>query len=266
MNANAYGGELARVLEWVDVVSAGGTERAGPDQLGFAYRRSNLRPGEVVARASFALDRGAERRGQGDAGRHARAAQGRAAVRDQDVRLDLQEPRRPAGRGPDRRPAARRGRLPRAADRRRRASRPSTRTSSRTTATRRTADVIALMAEGRRRVQGAVRRRARARGAGARAGRVPARLEPGDERADSTAAAAGRGGVATGDAGCAAPRPRRGARPAGGPGRCVLLARRRGCGCATPRWSPSSSVTITGVSGPDAGQIRSALDARPPAT
>ena len=55
MNANAYGGELARVLEWVDVVSAEGTERRAPDELGFAYRRSNLGAGEVVARASFAL-------------------------------------------------------------------------------------------------------------------------------------------------------------------------------------------------------------------
>ena len=55
MNANAYGGELDRVLEWVDVVSAAGTDRRSPDQLGFAYRRSNLQPGEVVARASFAL-------------------------------------------------------------------------------------------------------------------------------------------------------------------------------------------------------------------
>ena len=55
MNANAYGGQLGRVLEWVDVVTAAGTQRRGPDSLGFAYRRSNLRPGEVVARASFTL-------------------------------------------------------------------------------------------------------------------------------------------------------------------------------------------------------------------
>ncbi len=55
MNANAYGGELARVLEWVDVVGPAGTERRVPHELGFAYRRSSLRPGEVVARASFAL-------------------------------------------------------------------------------------------------------------------------------------------------------------------------------------------------------------------
>jgi UDP-N-acetylenolpyruvoylglucosamine reductase len=55
MNANAYGGQLARALEWVDVATAAGTDRREPDQFGFEYRRSNLRPGEVVARASFQL-------------------------------------------------------------------------------------------------------------------------------------------------------------------------------------------------------------------
>ena len=55
MNANAYGGELARALEWVDVTSAAGTARRTPDELGFAYRRSGLQAGEVVARAAFAL-------------------------------------------------------------------------------------------------------------------------------------------------------------------------------------------------------------------
>jgi UDP-N-acetylmuramate dehydrogenase len=55
MNANAYGGQLARVLEWVNVCGATGVERREPGQLGFSYRRSNLRPGEVVSRASFAL-------------------------------------------------------------------------------------------------------------------------------------------------------------------------------------------------------------------
>jgi UDP-N-acetylenolpyruvoylglucosamine reductase len=58
MNANAYGGELRRVLEWVDICSAQGPERRAPGELGFAYRRSNLRPGEVVARASFRLFEG----------------------------------------------------------------------------------------------------------------------------------------------------------------------------------------------------------------
>ncbi len=55
MNANAYGGELARVLEWVDVCTAAGSERRAPAQLGFGYRRSNLAAGEVVARACFQL-------------------------------------------------------------------------------------------------------------------------------------------------------------------------------------------------------------------
>ncbi len=55
MNANAYGGELARVLEWVEVCTGSGATRRTPAELGFEYRRSNLEPGEVVARASFAL-------------------------------------------------------------------------------------------------------------------------------------------------------------------------------------------------------------------
>jgi UDP-N-acetylenolpyruvoylglucosamine reductase len=55
MNANAYGGQLARTLEWVDIVSAEGSERRRREQLGFGYRRSNLGGGEIVARASFLL-------------------------------------------------------------------------------------------------------------------------------------------------------------------------------------------------------------------
>jgi UDP-N-acetylmuramate dehydrogenase len=55
MNANAYGGQLAQVLEWVDVCTARGTDRRQPEQLGFEYRKSNLKPGEIVARAAFQL-------------------------------------------------------------------------------------------------------------------------------------------------------------------------------------------------------------------
>lgn len=55
MNANAYGGQLGEILEWVDVCSATGRERRGPGQLGFSYRSSNLSAGEVVSRASFRL-------------------------------------------------------------------------------------------------------------------------------------------------------------------------------------------------------------------
>jgi UDP-N-acetylenolpyruvoylglucosamine reductase len=58
MNANAYGGELARVLEWVDVVTPAGSARWLPARLGFAYRSSDLGPGEIVARASFRLSPG----------------------------------------------------------------------------------------------------------------------------------------------------------------------------------------------------------------
>ena len=55
MNANAYGGELARTLEWAEVASADGAEQREPESLGFVYRNSNLAPGEVVSRASFRL-------------------------------------------------------------------------------------------------------------------------------------------------------------------------------------------------------------------
>jgi UDP-N-acetylmuramate dehydrogenase len=58
MNANAYGGQLAKVLEWVDVCTADGVERRAPEDLGFSYRRSNLGPEEVVARAGFRLESG----------------------------------------------------------------------------------------------------------------------------------------------------------------------------------------------------------------
>ena len=56
MNANAYGGELGRVLEWVDVCTAAGSERRSPDELGFRYRDSDIGDREVVARAAFALE------------------------------------------------------------------------------------------------------------------------------------------------------------------------------------------------------------------
>ena len=55
MNANAYGGQLAEVLEWVDVFTASGRERREPDSLGFAYRSSNLTANEVVSRVAFRL-------------------------------------------------------------------------------------------------------------------------------------------------------------------------------------------------------------------
>jgi len=55
MNANAYGGELACALEWVEIATATGVERRAPAQLGLGYRRSNLRDGEIVARVGMLL-------------------------------------------------------------------------------------------------------------------------------------------------------------------------------------------------------------------
>ena len=55
MNANAYGGQLAKVLTWVDVCTPAGSARRTPEQLGFAYRSSNLAAEEVVAAAAFEL-------------------------------------------------------------------------------------------------------------------------------------------------------------------------------------------------------------------
>jgi UDP-N-acetylenolpyruvoylglucosamine reductase len=55
MNANAYGGELERALEWVEIATADGLQRRDPAELGFAYRSSNLGGGEVVVRACLLL-------------------------------------------------------------------------------------------------------------------------------------------------------------------------------------------------------------------
>ncbi len=55
MNANAYGGELEKTLEWVEVMTVEGLERRVPAELGFGYRCSNLGASEIVARASFVL-------------------------------------------------------------------------------------------------------------------------------------------------------------------------------------------------------------------
>jgi UDP-N-acetylenolpyruvoylglucosamine reductase len=58
MNANAYGGQLAKVLEWVDICTSSGLDRRAAEKLGFAYRRSDLGTAEVVSRASFHLQPG----------------------------------------------------------------------------------------------------------------------------------------------------------------------------------------------------------------
>jgi UDP-N-acetylmuramate dehydrogenase len=55
MNANAYGGELASVLEWAEVASPAGIERRAPEDFEFTYRHSNIAGYQVVTRAQFKL-------------------------------------------------------------------------------------------------------------------------------------------------------------------------------------------------------------------
>lgn len=55
MNANAYGGELAAVLVWAEVASPDGVERRGPKDFEFSYRHSNVSGRQIVTRAKFSL-------------------------------------------------------------------------------------------------------------------------------------------------------------------------------------------------------------------
>jgi UDP-N-acetylenolpyruvoylglucosamine reductase len=56
MNAGAYGGDIAGILDSALVVDAEGSRRLTPTDLGLAYRRSGLRHGQVVAGARFRLE------------------------------------------------------------------------------------------------------------------------------------------------------------------------------------------------------------------
>jgi UDP-N-acetylmuramate dehydrogenase len=55
MNAGAYGSDWATILERALVVTADGARWLSPDELGLSYRHSELRHGQVVARAEFRL-------------------------------------------------------------------------------------------------------------------------------------------------------------------------------------------------------------------
>ena len=55
MNAGAYGGDIAGVLERALVADASGSSWRTPEELGLEYRRSALRPGEVVVATEFHL-------------------------------------------------------------------------------------------------------------------------------------------------------------------------------------------------------------------
>jgi UDP-N-acetylenolpyruvoylglucosamine reductase len=56
MNANAYDGQLERVLEWVEIATSAGVERRRAEELALGYRSSGLADGEVVMRAQLVLE------------------------------------------------------------------------------------------------------------------------------------------------------------------------------------------------------------------
>jgi UDP-N-acetylenolpyruvoylglucosamine reductase len=55
MNAGAYGSDWATILERAQVVDSEGAQWLTPGELRLSYRHSELRHGQVVARAEFAL-------------------------------------------------------------------------------------------------------------------------------------------------------------------------------------------------------------------
>jgi UDP-N-acetylenolpyruvoylglucosamine reductase len=55
MNAGAYGGDWAGILERALIVDADGMSWRTPAELGLRYRHSDLRHGEIVARVEFRL-------------------------------------------------------------------------------------------------------------------------------------------------------------------------------------------------------------------
>jgi UDP-N-acetylenolpyruvoylglucosamine reductase len=57
MNAGAHGGDVAAVLRRALVADAEGARWRTPAELGLRYRRSGLRPGEIVALGEFSLER-----------------------------------------------------------------------------------------------------------------------------------------------------------------------------------------------------------------
>ena len=60
MNAGAYGGDMAAVTDWVELVTRGGDLlRLDASQLAFAYRQAALPPGAVVVRARLRAVAGA---------------------------------------------------------------------------------------------------------------------------------------------------------------------------------------------------------------
>jgi UDP-N-acetylenolpyruvoylglucosamine reductase len=88
MNAGAYGGDFAGVLERVLVATADGSGWLTPAELGLSYRHSELRHGQVVLRAELRL-------------RPRSPDEIKAEVRGLNVRQRVQESRARAERRPD---------------------------------------------------------------------------------------------------------------------------------------------------------------------
>jgi len=100
MNAGAYGGEMRDVLADALVIGPAGSRRGGPDELGMRYRRSDVAPGEVVAEAVLELrpdDPDRIRRTVSDMQRRRREAQP-AKVRTFGSVWKNPDPERTAGR------------------------------------------------------------------------------------------------------------------------------------------------------------------------
>ena len=181
MNAGAYGGDIAGVLERALVVDARGAAWRTPEQLGFEYRRSELRHGRGRGRGEFRLRPRPVDEIKATVAEMQAAAQGGAADEQADVRQRLQEPRARADGRADARglraswaPDRRRADLPQARElHRERRRRPVAR--------RDRADDRGAPARAR-----GVRRRARARGSAPRADRAPA---AGEERVSGGEAA-----------------------------------------------------------------------------
>ena len=179
MNANAYGGELARTPRVGERLQRRRRERREPGDLGFGYRRSNLAPGEVVSRASFRLEPRRAGRDQGRAG--ARCASARREAQPSGIKtfgstFTNPDPDAPGVEG---RTA---GQLLEAAGCRglrhggaRFSDKHANFVENAGDAT--TADVLELMARGPPPRPRALRRRPRARGPGPRRGRVAATWE-----------------------------------------------------------------------------------------
>ena len=198
MNANAYGGQLAEVLEWVEVATATGTERRDPDAARLRLPQLEPRPRARSSPAPPSRSPPATRTRSGR--RWPRCATAAARPSPPGSRPSARPSRTPRTSAPRAAPPASCSRRPAAAASRIGGARFSEKHANfvENMGEATTADVLALMAEGRRRVHEKLRRRARARGPGAGRRRAwPGGWEPVKSRAGSLAvAAAGRRCVA----------------------------------------------------------------------